>query len=163
MSIIDDLRDWRNRTARQEGVEPYFVLHNKTIEEIARAKPETADALANIKGLGEKKIAKYGSAILMVLRGVPKDAPASDDTVLTVGQYLARLNDALVGLPARLRGEVGRINERENVIYFDFRDGSGDAVLSCLIFSSRYRLMGVELREGMEIVITGVPSVWPRT
>src|SRR3989344_1215246 len=124
MSIIDDLRDWRNRTARQEGVEPYFVLHNKTIEEIARAKPETADALANIKGLGEKKIAKYGSAILMVLRGVPKDAPASDDTVLTVGQYLARLNDALVGLPARLRGEVGRINERENVIYFDFRDGS---------------------------------------
>ncbi|MDO8560206.1 MAG: exodeoxyribonuclease VII large subunit [bacterium] len=163
MSIIDDLRDWRNRTARQEGVEPYFVLHNKTIEEIARAKPKTVDALSGIKGLGEKKIAKYGVAILAVMLGAPEAAPPSDDAVLTVGQYIARLNDALISLPARLRGEVGRINERENVIYFDFRDESGDAVLSCLIFASRYRLMGVELREGMEIVISGVPSVWPRT
>lgn len=163
MSIVDDLRDWRNATARQEGVEAYFVLHNKTIEELARAQPVTAEALSGVKGLGEKKIAKYGAAILAILRGSPAAAPAADGTVLSVGQYIARLNDALVGLPARLRGEVGRINDRENVIYFDFRDESGDAVLSCLIFASRYRLMGVELREGMEVVISGVPSVWPRT
>lgn len=165
MSLHHDLRQLRAKLARQEGVEPYFVLHNKTIEEIVRRTPQTADELAGVKGLGPKKITKYGAAIMAVVRGeAARQLPTEHvDAVVTVARYIARLNDTLAGQPARLRGEVGKINVRENVMYFDFRDPSGEAVLSCLVFTSRYRLMGVELREGLEVIISGTPSVWPRS
>ncbi len=164
MSLVALLKDWRDQAARREGVEPYFVLRYDTIEAIARQRPRSLEALAEIKGIGPKKIAQYGAAILAAVLGAAEPAAAREENaVLTVGEYLARLNDALAQHPARLQGEIASVNVRERVMYFAFRDPSGGGVLSCLVFASRYRMMGVKLREGLEVIISGTPSIWPRT
>lgn len=163
MNLVEQLKTWRDQTARREGVESYFVLHYDTLEAIARERPASLEALGDIKGMGPKKIAKYGHAIIAAVND--QTEPSADDAhgVLTVSQYLARLNETLAGVRARLRGEIAEVKDRGNVIYFKFRDRDGDALLSCLVFASRYRMMGVELRDGLEVIIAGAPSVWPRT
>lgn len=168
MTITERLKTWRDQTARREGVEPYFVLHYDTLEIIARERPETLEALATIKGIGPKKIEKYGLALIALVRGQATAKPIARETetsrtAITVSEYLGRINESLAAQTARLRGEVGRVDQRDHGVYFEFRDPEGVAVISCLIFSQRYELMGVELREGLALTVEGCPSIYPRT
>ncbi|MFN0091137.1 MAG: HRDC domain-containing protein, partial [Acidimicrobiales bacterium] len=61
------LRGWRLERARASGAPAYVVLHNRTIEAIARAAPADLAALARIEGIGPAKLELYGEEILEVL------------------------------------------------------------------------------------------------
>ena len=163
MSLVQQLKDLRDQLARQQGVEPYFVLHLKTIEEIARLRPVTIDALAEIKGLGPKKISQYGEQILSVVSGEPTSAASTPapEVILTVREYVAQLNTLLAERPARLRGEVVDFKELDFGVVFDFRDTTGEAVIRCFMHSRDYQVMGVILTEGMEVIIGGSPNIYP--
>ncbi|KKW42698.1 MAG: Exodeoxyribonuclease 7 large subunit [Candidatus Magasanikbacteria bacterium GW2011_GWA2_56_11] len=83
------------------------------------------------------------------------DAPTS------VAAYLAALNAALRNKPARVIGEVGAIKiASSGHAYFSLRDADNDSVLQCVVWRSRYALYGVELRDGMQIVVSGTPEVY---
>jgi ATP-dependent DNA helicase RecQ len=62
------LRDWRAATAKEHGVPAYVVFHDVTLAELARACPQSLDALGRISGVGEKKRERYGAALLELLR-----------------------------------------------------------------------------------------------
>ena len=48
---------------------PAFVIfHDSTLAAIAAARPQTADALAGISGIGARKLERYGAALLAVVR-----------------------------------------------------------------------------------------------
>lgn len=64
---FDELREWRRDRARMEGVPPYFVASDRSLREVARARPTTLDALRNLRGFGPVKTAKYGTEILEVM------------------------------------------------------------------------------------------------
>ena len=49
----------------------YRVLHDKTLEDLARRRPTTRAALLEVHGIGETKLARYGDALLGVLRASP--------------------------------------------------------------------------------------------
>jgi ATP-dependent DNA helicase RecQ len=65
--IFERLRAWRSATAKEQGVPPYVVFHDKTLREIATLLPSTLEELGGVNGVGENKLAKYGSQILDVL------------------------------------------------------------------------------------------------
>jgi ATP-dependent DNA helicase RecQ len=65
--LVDALRKKRQQLARAEKKKEYFVLHNETLEEIARVKPRTGRELLAIKGVGERKVEQYGSVILGIV------------------------------------------------------------------------------------------------
>ncbi|MGF1655150.1 MAG: RQC domain-containing protein, partial [Actinomycetales bacterium] len=65
------LRAWRATTAKEQGVPPYVVFHDTTLREIATRMPDSRAGLASVAGVGEAKLARYGEAILEVLRGDP--------------------------------------------------------------------------------------------
>jgi superfamily II DNA helicase RecQ len=69
--IYERLREWRGERARAEGVPPYVVAHNAALLYIARNHMSVAAAedLAPIKQFGAQKAARYGPAILSLLRG----------------------------------------------------------------------------------------------
>ena len=46
---------------------PYVIFHDATLRQIAAAPPTTMDGLAQINGVGETKLARYGQQILEVL------------------------------------------------------------------------------------------------
>jgi ATP-dependent DNA helicase RecQ len=45
-----------------------MICADRTLEHLARARPETLEALADIYGLGESKIKRFGEEMLRALR-----------------------------------------------------------------------------------------------
>ena len=58
------LRAWRLERARDDGVPPYVVFHDRVLHEIADARPATLTELAGIAGVGPSKLERYGGEIL---------------------------------------------------------------------------------------------------
>jgi ATP-dependent DNA helicase RecQ len=67
--LFEALRSWRSRAAKVQHVPPYVIFHDRTLAEIAAAKPGSRAALERIAGVGEGKLARYGDAVLEVVRG----------------------------------------------------------------------------------------------
>lgn len=62
------LREWRRKTAKEQGSPAYVVLHDTSLDEICRSKPDSIGELLNITGIGERKAELYGQGILSALR-----------------------------------------------------------------------------------------------
>jgi superfamily II DNA helicase RecQ len=65
--LVAELRAWRLRRAREDGVPAFVVLHDRTLEELAARRPESATELALVHGLGPTKLERYGEELLEVL------------------------------------------------------------------------------------------------
>jgi len=63
------LRQWRTDTARDQGVAPYQVLHQKTLIQIAVHLPDSLKALQTIKGIGKRLAERYGQEIVALVAG----------------------------------------------------------------------------------------------
>ena len=66
-STFDKLRHWRAQTAREQSVPAYVILHDRTLQELAAARPQTPAELLAINGIGEAKVSRYGAALLELL------------------------------------------------------------------------------------------------
>ncbi|MBP9728011.1 MAG: exodeoxyribonuclease VII large subunit [Candidatus Moranbacteria bacterium] len=67
MSLLSELRNWRNNQARMEGVEGYRVLSNTVLEALVGALPRSRDEMLSIKGIKEAKYSKYGTTLLRMI------------------------------------------------------------------------------------------------
>ena len=63
------LKEKRLELAREQGVPPYVIFHDSTLLEIRECKPQTLDEMAQVGGVGQAKLAKYGEAFLQVVAG----------------------------------------------------------------------------------------------
>jgi ATP-dependent DNA helicase RecQ len=68
-SLLDQLRALRTSIARRESVPAYVVFADRTLREMARTRPVTAGALADVYGVGPAKMEKYGEEFLGAIRG----------------------------------------------------------------------------------------------
>ncbi|KDA00215.1 ATP-dependent DNA helicase RecQ [Hyphomonas polymorpha PS728] len=66
-SLFEALRTWRTNLAKERGVPPYVIFHDRTLAEIARERPATPDALREISGVGEKKAQAYAAEVARVI------------------------------------------------------------------------------------------------
>ena len=66
--LFDALRAWRREEASRQGLPPYVIFHDKTLQEIAAVRPLSLDSLAGIGGVGASKLERYGEAVLRVVR-----------------------------------------------------------------------------------------------
>ncbi len=66
-ALFERLRAWRATTAKEQGVAAYVVFHDATLREIAVESPSSLAGLAEVNGVGENKLAKYGQQILDIL------------------------------------------------------------------------------------------------
>jgi ATP-dependent DNA helicase RecQ len=67
--LFEALRAWRASEAKAQHVPPYVIFQDRTLAEIAAARPGTRGALVALNGVGESKLARYGEAVLEVVRG----------------------------------------------------------------------------------------------
>jgi len=65
--LMDTLKLWRTDTAQQQGVPAFVILHDSTIEALARARPATEAELLNVSGIGPTKLESYGDDILGIV------------------------------------------------------------------------------------------------
>jgi ATP-dependent DNA helicase RecQ len=67
-NLLGALRAWRTGMARKRGVPAYVILHDATLEGIASSRPKTHDQLRAVAGIGDKKLERYGDALLLLVR-----------------------------------------------------------------------------------------------
>jgi ATP-dependent DNA helicase RecQ len=68
--LLETLKAWRLETARTHRLPAYVILHDRVLVEIATMRPDSLSQLANVSGIGQAKIDRYGSAILACVRAV---------------------------------------------------------------------------------------------
>jgi len=66
-ALFERLRTWRAARAKADGVSAFIVAHNTLLEELARRKPQTSQALLGVTGFGQNKLDKYGQELLEIL------------------------------------------------------------------------------------------------
>ena len=67
--LFERLRRWRRRVAESRGKPAWTILDDKALRAIARHKPSSPAALLRCKGIGEKRLADFGPAILDLVSG----------------------------------------------------------------------------------------------
>jgi ATP-dependent DNA helicase RecQ len=68
-SLLETLRSVRTVIAKRDSVPAYVVFADRTLREMARSRPVTAGALADVYGVGPAKMEKYGEEFLAAIRG----------------------------------------------------------------------------------------------
>lgn len=64
---FEALRAKRMEIARAQNVPPYVIFHDKTLIELATIKPASAKEMAEIPGVGDTKLERYGPAFLAAI------------------------------------------------------------------------------------------------
>jgi len=62
------LKAARLQLALQQELPAFCIAHDSVLREVARAAPQTLDALAGIKGIGAQKLEKFGTAFLEAVK-----------------------------------------------------------------------------------------------
>jgi exodeoxyribonuclease VII large subunit len=181
--LLEKLKKWQSERSRRDNVEAYRVLPYSVLEEIARREPKSPEELLEVKGIKEKKLARYGKEILAIVAGesdgqnstfplsakasnslrsnlfeVPKVEPS--EQIFEVGEYLDFLNLKLLEAEAKIKGEVSSVENRGNYVFFGIKDKEGESLLNCFIWGNDYEISGVELEEGAEVIVWGYPNVY---
>ena len=66
-ALFDALRARRRELASEQGVPPYVIFHDVTLEAIAEQQPRSLEAFAALPGVGEKKLERYGATFIKVV------------------------------------------------------------------------------------------------
>ncbi len=66
--LFEALRAWRRDQAAEQHVPPYVIFNDRTLMEIALARPSSLSVLAAVNGVGESKLGRYGQAVLRIVR-----------------------------------------------------------------------------------------------
>ena len=66
--LFEALRECRRALAAEAGLPPYVIFHDATLREMAAVRPKTQSALAQIGGVGARKLEAYGDAFLDVIK-----------------------------------------------------------------------------------------------
>ena len=102
--LFGRLKRWRGEQARLQKVPAYVVLHNSHLEEISSRKPHSSHELSQIKGIGLRRAARYGTEILALVRGEevspsepgnPEEAAGGEKVAADYRRHVAAAEDLL--------------------------------------------------------------------
>ncbi len=68
---FEALRAWRTSVAKEKQIPPYMVFSDATLVGIVETAPTSMQQLGTVSGVGAKKLAEYGEAVLEALPEAP--------------------------------------------------------------------------------------------
>jgi ATP-dependent DNA helicase RecQ len=66
-TLFEALRALRKRLADEHGLPPYVVFHDSTLREMAERRPFTLSQFAELPGVGNAKLARYGEPFIAAI------------------------------------------------------------------------------------------------
>jgi len=67
VALWEALRERRRQLAEEQGVPPYVIFHDRTLQEMCITLPRSLAQFGGITGVGERKLDKYGNEFLTVI------------------------------------------------------------------------------------------------
>jgi ATP-dependent DNA helicase RecQ len=80
--LVEYLRDWRRTIAKERGIPAFMVMHDSSLEDLARKRPGSLAELNGVTGFGERKVETFGNAVLEALRAFESGARAQEQAAL---------------------------------------------------------------------------------
>lgn len=84
----------------------------------------------------------------------------SGENIFSVSQFLDLLNIGLRTSEAKIVGEVSSCDFRGNYLFFTLKDKTDQSVINCFMWQREYKISGVVIEEGMEIMVHGFPEIY---
>lgn len=67
IALWEALRECRREFAEDQGVPPYVIFHDTSLQQMCVELPRDMNAFAQVSGVGERKLEKYGPAFIRVI------------------------------------------------------------------------------------------------
>jgi ATP-dependent DNA helicase RecQ len=67
-ALFEELRGLRAALAKENGLPPYVIFHDRSLVEMATYFPQTPETLGQIYGVGRQKVDRYGPQFLPVIK-----------------------------------------------------------------------------------------------
>ncbi len=87
-ALWEALRALRTEIAKENGIPPYVIFHDTTLQEMCQTRPMDMTAMQRISGIGEQKLARYGQPFLAVIQQHPLSELLNNGLRDTVNQTL---------------------------------------------------------------------------
>ena len=68
IALWEALRAHRRELAEEQGVPPYVIFHDSTLQAMAELMPSTLEAFGDLPGVGTRKLDKYGQGFINVIK-----------------------------------------------------------------------------------------------
>lgn len=79
--LFEDLRHIRKEIAQGEGVPPFVIFSDQTLQDMCVKMPQSEEDLLQVKGIGEHKLKKYGSFFLQAVHTFIENNPNYKETI----------------------------------------------------------------------------------
>jgi ATP-dependent DNA helicase RecQ len=77
-NLVEYLREWRRSTAKQQRVPAFMVMHDSSLEDLARKRPSSLSELNSVSGFGDRKVEAFGKPIMEALQAFRSGARAAE-------------------------------------------------------------------------------------
>jgi len=67
VALWEVLRECRRELAGEQGIPPYIIFHDRTLQEMCVTVPQNMEQFGRLGGVGERKLDKYGPAFLQAI------------------------------------------------------------------------------------------------
>lgn len=149
LSIIQALAEWRESTAQTENRPKGWLLRDELLFDIAKLQPETIPELAQVRGINERTVNRYGGALCKII-GAAKNRPPiplhEDGRPAKKTQQQEAIVDLLTAI-VRIRAEDNALNpnilaSRKDLEALLLNQDDGECPL---LHGWRYSMAGKEL------------------
>lgn len=66
--LFEQLKTVRMAISQKDGIAPYMVFSDATLQDMARRRPKTVEEMADISGVGERKLVRFGNRFIQAIR-----------------------------------------------------------------------------------------------
>lgn len=82
--------------------------------------------------------------------------------ILTVSQYLDKINFKLKDEKAKILGEVTGVQEYpgRSYLYFSVKDSKDQSTIKCFMWKRDYSVSGVQIKDGLEVIVSAYPAIY---
>ncbi len=147
LTIVQALAEWRELTAQAENRPKNWLLRDELIFDMAKLQPETITELANVRGINERIVQRYGRKLCELIGAAKTREPIplkeKDRSVKKTQQHEAIL-DILTAL-VRIRAEANALNPSILASRKDLEDLLFNEEDCALQHGWRYTMAGKEL------------------
>ena len=148
LSIIQTLAQWREKIAQAEDRPKSWLLRDELLFDLAKLQPETVQELANVRGINERSVNRYGKELCQLITAAKNRSPIpiheKDRSAKKTQQEEASL-DILTAL-VRVRAEENALNPTILASRKDLEELLCNGDDECpLLHGWRYTMAGKEL------------------
>ncbi|MFZ2725758.1 MAG: ribonuclease D [Methylococcaceae bacterium] len=148
LSIIQAVTQWREHTAQLEDRPRSWLLRDELLFDLAKLQPENLTELANVRGINERTVSRYGSELCQLITGAKNRAPLplhDKERPAKKTQQQEAILDILTAL-VRIRAEENALNPSILATRRDLEVLlSGDDEDCLLLHGWRFAMAGREL------------------